>query len=166
MGVSTDGQISYGILFDEDTEFPWDGDAFEHDIEAWWMHVNGYENPHYCPFTEDGEYKDDAPVTVDRWGSKRLVHDDPRVREYYDYRLQWMSDHPVPVQLVNYCCGDCEMYIVAVKSMSCRRGYPLEVKPEELAVTDEERDTLIDFCNDYGIEFDDSPRWWLSSYWG
>ncbi|KKM61996.1 hypothetical protein LCGC14_1526060, partial [marine sediment metagenome] len=28
MGVSTNGQICYGIMFDEDTEFPWDEDKY------------------------------------------------------------------------------------------------------------------------------------------
>ena len=47
MGTSTDGRINYGILFEEDFQFPWDEDEkYDGDIEQWWMYkVHGYKNP-------------------------------------------------------------------------------------------------------------------------
>ena len=37
MGVSTDGQISFGILLDEGVETPWDDEKYAFDIEKWWV---------------------------------------------------------------------------------------------------------------------------------
>jgi len=47
MGVSTDGQICFGIALDDDeaTKFPWDTDEHDGDIEHWWLYEEGYENP-------------------------------------------------------------------------------------------------------------------------
>lgn len=36
MGVSSDGEISYGIVFEEGYEFPWDAD-YDGDPEEWWI---------------------------------------------------------------------------------------------------------------------------------
>lgn len=36
MGVSTDGEICYGIIFEDEYEFPWDIDH-EGDPEMWWI---------------------------------------------------------------------------------------------------------------------------------
>ncbi len=152
-------------MFDEGFEFPWDADEFDGDIEEWWKHVNGYDNPHYCPFTEAGEYKDDAPVTVDQFGQKSVKHDDPRVSAYYEYRRKWMSSNPVPIEVVNYCSGDCPMYVLAVKHIECSRGYPQEIDPALLEVTDDDKQRLRDFLERFDIEADE-PKWWLTSYWG
>jgi hypothetical protein len=35
MGVSTDGLLFLGVLFDEDDEFPWHSDEFDYDWEDW-----------------------------------------------------------------------------------------------------------------------------------
>jgi hypothetical protein len=40
MGISTNGSICYGILFDEDFEFPWDDEENEGYIEDWWENFN------------------------------------------------------------------------------------------------------------------------------
>jgi len=36
MGQSTDGQICYGVKFEEDFEFPWDDDPYL-DEDDWWL---------------------------------------------------------------------------------------------------------------------------------
>lgn len=36
MGVSTDGIIAYGVIFDDGHEFPWDSPKYEGEIELWW----------------------------------------------------------------------------------------------------------------------------------
>lgn len=43
MGVSTNAQICYGILFDEDFEFPWNGGEYGggfDDLIEWWEKTN------------------------------------------------------------------------------------------------------------------------------
>jgi hypothetical protein len=39
MGVSTDGQICFGNVYEEDFEFPWD----EYDLEDWWRKEQGFD---------------------------------------------------------------------------------------------------------------------------
>ena len=164
MGQSTDGQLSFGVVFEEGFEFPWD--EYGGNIEGWWKKVRGYDNPHYCPFTDDGEYKDDAPIHVDQYGMKLLKHDDPRVVSYYEYSREWNKNNPFPIAVVNYCSGDCPMYILAVKHVYCSRGYPEAIKPSFLIVDDEDRAMLAEFLEAYNIEADGEPQWWLTSYWG
>lgn len=38
MSVSTDGQICYGILLDEDAELPWKTEGYGYGIENWWIY--------------------------------------------------------------------------------------------------------------------------------
>lgn len=165
MSVSTNGQLSYGVVFDEDIEFPWDSEEFEGSTDAWWRNVNDYVNPHYYPFTKKGTFKDDAPVIINQLGQKRLDHNDPRIVDYYNHWREWEIANPIPVELVNYCGDDYPMYLLVVKHVSCSRGYPLEVDPAFLEVTEEEKYKLREFLDRFGIEADE-PKWWLTSYWG
>ena len=56
MGVSTDGQICYGILLAEGIELPWNDEKYDDGIYDWWLcTVKGYESP-FEMFDDDGEY--------------------------------------------------------------------------------------------------------------
>ena len=159
MGVSTNGQICYGFMFEEGYEFPWDTDVSEHDegdIEAWWRGVNNYKNPLFYPFTVDGDYKPD------------VNKDDPRISEYFTHQGEWMIKNPVPVEEVNYCSGDCPMYILAIPStvITNRRGTPLVISAMSFLVPEKERIAIIKFMEKYNIVYDNGPDWFLSSYWG
>lgn len=118
MSTSTNGVISFGVVCEEDTVFPWDESSFDGDIDVWWRHENG-------------------------------------------------DDHPLPVELCNYCRASVPMYIIALPDVgiSCRRGHPQEFIPAELTVTDEQVESLLSFLETYKIESDKRPRWLLSSYW-
>lgn len=157
MSVSTDGQICYGILFDEDYEFPWSTDEYEDsDISYWWRDMNGYINPIESPYTEDG-YK------------PGYTSGDPRVNEYYEHSYKWLESNPLPVELVNYQSGECPAYILAIPSTvkTANRGNPIAFSPGiELVVSGQDRQALIDFCTKYGLEINAPPSWYLSSYWG
>lgn len=163
MGESTNGQICYGVVFDEDYEFPWDDEKYEGGIEAWWRDVNNFVNPAFNPFTEEGDYK------------PGVANDDPRISKYFKQDHEWDKAHPLPVELVNYCSGDCPMFILAVKEscISNNRGFPVQFDPSSLTVSDEARRALLKFCVDYGLEISTEevtevrePEWLLSSYWG
>ena len=174
MGTTTNGQICYGILFDEDFEFPWS----ERDgIDDWWREVNGYENPCWNPFTPEGDYKAEivtntrvyGPVTS---GYGMVTSDDPRIQEYFQHQRNWDKEHPLPIELVNCCSCDCPIWILAAPASTeiARRGYPSELDLRALKVNDVAkapgwRANLLEFCDKYKIEHDE-PRWWLSSYWG
>lgn len=153
MSISTDGQICYGIYFEEDFEFPWDADEYESDIEEWWLAVNNYVNPLPDPYDENGR----KPDTTEQ-----------QINEYFRHRREWLKSHPVPVKPVNYQSREVPAYLLAVPSslMTARRGYPEVFDPEALTVPDTERQALINLCEQYGIKTLTPPAWYLSSYWG
>lgn len=43
MGVSTDGQLSYGVVIKEDYELPWENTLHNGDIDDWWLDVRGFK---------------------------------------------------------------------------------------------------------------------------
>lgn len=151
MSVSTDGQLSFGILFEEGYEFPWDV-IHDGDIEDWWLWASGFE-PSFYPYTPEGEYKEG------------VSEKDPRIEAYFDERQAFQKEHPLGIGVVNYCSNDCPMYILSNKGTSSRRGYPEAIDPEFLKLSDE-AERLIEFCKKYGIEYECEPKWYLSSYWG
>ncbi len=155
MGVSTNAEINYGIVFEEDFEFPWSDEKYEGDIGEWWLDANGYKPP-FEPYTKDGNY---APGFKEK---------DPRLDEYYEHLRKWMAANPIGVELVNYCSGDCPMHMLAIVGlgMVANRGYPTLIDPSKLAVDEAAIDKLMAFCAKWGIETDGKPGWYLTSYWG
>lgn len=164
MAVSTNGQICYGVLFEEDYEFPWDAEEWDDDIESWWLFkVCGYANP-FELYDKFGKYV----------GGKEPHQ--RRIDRYYSTRQTFEKEHPLPVSLVNYCSGEYPAYILAVPEsyIVARRGYP-EVLPgpegysdclAKLEVEIEKSKALLDFCAKYRLIFESGPAWWLSGYWG
>jgi len=154
MGVSTNGQICFGIYFEEDAELPWDesGDS----LDEWWIEESGWVWEGDNPYTSQGEY---TPGFCDG---------DPRIDTYYNSRTEWKKSHPCPIVDVNYQSGDYPAYILAVPSTikTANRGYPKVFSPGDLIVSLDEEKALLDFCNKYGLEYDTPPSWYLSSYWG
>lgn len=155
MGVSTNGQICYGVAFDEDYEFPWNKEH-DGDIDAWWLYgVLGFKHS-FELFDAAGNYLNGREPS--REESSR----------YFAESREFVASRPLPVELLNYCSGDCPMYALAVPGtvLTARRGYPAEFDPAALTVTDDGREALRKFCIDYGIELPQEPTWLLTSYWG
>ncbi len=153
MGQSTDGEISFGYIFEEGFEFPWD-EKWD-DIEDWWRDVNGFI-PTFYPYDDRGEYK--AGVTSEH------------IDAYFDEKHEWdKNNYPVPVQLVNYCSGECPMYILAVPGsvVTANRGYPKVINLVILISANEQKSALLDFCLKYEIDIKDQeePLWRVSSCW-
>ena len=151
MTTSTNGQICYGVLFQEDFEFPWHSED-DNDLEGWWRRVNGYK-PLFEMFTEEGRW-----IGGKEWPQEKRT-------EYYDHLFAWQKSHPVPIVDVNYCSGDYPMYILACPSsfVSASRGFPKMFSPLDLKVVFEEGKALVEFCHHYlGIDKPE-PHWYLSS---
>lgn len=156
MSVSTNAQICFGCLLEDEVELPWDADEFEGDIEHWWRKINGYEPP-FEAFTPDGMY---APG---------FSTGDPRVGEYFDHGHAWDKEHPLPVEFVNCCSADCPQWIVTCPGgvRTARRGDPTQFVPADLTIPADAQETIFGFLRTYGIEHDQEKiGWWLSSYWG
>lgn len=139
MGVSTDGQICFGNVYEEDFEFPWDAEPFEGDIEDWWRQEQGLDASKGYP--------------AEGW---------------LEYQKEFDAAHPLPVTLVNYCSDEYPMWILAVPSSSSSnsRGEALAFSPEDLTVTDEEKTALREFCIKYDLILAEDAAWYLTSYWG
>ena len=155
MSTTTDGQICYGIVFEEGFEFPWD--VIEKDIDEWWIEDVLKFKPSVEIYTEDGEYI----------GGQRPS--DEVVDQYYDEKTEFIKNSKtLPVQLVNYCSGDVPMYILAIPEtvIDARRGYPQVINPQSLVTLEKYKTVLKQFCEDYSIEYSTEPDWYLSSYWG
>lgn len=156
MGTTTNGQICYGIAFEEDHEFPWDKEEYEYGINEWWKAVNGYNQPVEV-YDEHGEY------------INGIGPDEKIFREYYDHKHDWEEKNPLPIELVNYCSLECPMYILTISAsvITARRGYPTVLSGEEFDINAVDVNPIIDFCQEYNIEYDiDKFQWYLSSYWG
>ena len=150
MGVSTDGQICYGIAFEEDFAFPW-GD----NLEEWWTYkVHGFKHSLEL-FDADGSYLNGRKPTA------------AETERYYGERRAFNATIPLPVQLVNYCSGDYPMYALAVPStvLTASRGNPTVFEPSALTVTRSEKDALLKFLADHNIEAPSEPAWLLTSLW-
>jgi hypothetical protein len=156
MGVSTNGQICYGILFDEDYDFPWQEGDEDDDIEHWWVYtVHGFKHS-FELYTEAGDYI----------GGQRPAQD--VLDRHYEEKHEFEKTIPgLPVELVNVCSCDYPQYILAVRGteMTAYRGYPKVFNPASLTVTDEQKQALLDFCKAHNIEVPSEPEWYLSSLW-
>jgi hypothetical protein len=158
MSTSTDAQICFGICMDEDDELPWNAEPFNGDMEEWWLGVHDYKPP-FDLFDEKGNFL------------PGVTREDPRIREYFEHRRQWLDQHPIPVKEVNYCSGDAPMYILAIPSscLTALRGYPEEFDPSALPalISDADRQAFDAFCQEYLSDTErNGTKWWLSSYWG
>jgi hypothetical protein len=152
MTVSTNGEICYGIVFEDGFAFPWDDG-----IEDWWLETIHNFRPSVQLFDASGNY------------IKGVEPSKEAIDAYFQEKRDFEKAHPLPVELINYCSGDYPMWIVALPDVGLRakRGYPTSFNPAELVVTDEQRKTLLDFCKAHKIDIgDEQPKWWLSSYWG
>lgn len=161
MSTSTNGQLYYGVIFEEGALFPWDDEdndesKYQGDQEGWWRDIVLGFKPSFCPWTDTGAYKEG----VDK--------DDPRINVYFNEMKAFDKEKgQFPFELVNYCSGDYPMYMLALKDgYSNSRGYLTEIKPEEMTVDEEKKKELMDFCEKYELEFTEGPGWFLSSYWG
>lgn len=157
MGQSTNGQLAWGVVFDEGIEFPWDSEEFDGDAEDWWATETGWVSPVGAPYA-------DTPSGY----APGFSRDDPRIDEYYDSKRSWLKDHPLPFKEVNYCSGDYPMYMLVVPGslVVAYRGEPEAVDVTALQVSADEQQALLSFCDKYDLVFSGEPGWYLSSYWG
>lgn len=155
MGTSTNGQICHGVAFEEDFEFPWDAEH-DGDIDSWWLYgVHGFKHSFEIYDANGNHLNGKQPSAED-------------ISRYFKESREFVDANPLPVTLVNYCSGDYPMYAIAVPRtvINAFRGDPTEFDPAALTVTDAERDALLSFCADHGIEVPSEPKWLLTSYWG
>lgn len=156
MSISTDGQICFGFLFEEDYEFPWDTEEFVHDIDTWWLEgVNQYKPP-FQMYNDRGEYIDGVEPSKERFDI------------YYSHKDVFKATMPkVPVELVNCQSCDYPVYILAVPGTvrSASRGSPEMFEPDLLKYEPGSFNALVEFLEKYNIVPTGDAEWYLSSLW-
>ncbi len=157
MGQSTNGQICYGV-FVGDAELPWE----EYDLDAWWRKENGYQSP-YNIYDDTGEYLPDVAAMPE-------LEREEYIDKHFAHGRAWDKANPCPVELINACCSEEPVWILAVpgSEMTACRGYPEKFSPLDLTVSDTEVEKLVQFCEKIGlIPIEDTNMgWYLSSYRG
>jgi len=138
MGVSSDGQICYGIAFEEDYEFPWLDEKWSDDKEEdWWItDICGYKPPfEIC--NEHGEYFDGIRPTQEK------------INQYFKHYQAFKEENPMHVEIVKHCSDNYTMYIIAVPGTFQwnSRGDVEEIKMR--VIKPDEEKNVIDFCEKY-----------------
>jgi len=161
MGISSDGQICYGIAFEEGYELPWLDEKWDGDEEDWWFKgVCGYKTP-FEIYNNQGEYIDGEKPSEEK------------IDEYYKRYSDFKKSNPLPVKIVRHCSYDYPMFIIAVIGTYryASRGYPEKVVLTGID-TDKTR-AVVDFCEKYCKPKDEfskfpkmEPCWLLSSMYG
>src|SRR3990167_10247137 len=157
MTQSTNGQICFGLMFEEDAEFPWEEHNRWDDIDDWWLSYVLKWLPSNELYDKDGEY------------ISGVKPPEESIDRYYKEKRDFVEKAPkLPVKLVNYCSGKYPQYILAVPSTfkKASRGNPESFDPDKLQVDGVEFLALLDFCKKYDLQPSGEPRWYLSSYWG
>lgn len=157
MGESLEGQICYGVTFEEDYEFPWEQDEYGGDIECWWIYeVLGYK-PSIEIWDENGDYINGERPPQDVFDA------------YYEEERKFKEDNQkLPIDLIRYNSYDYPMYIIAVPRTTIS-SYDSEAKsfdPNSLYVSPEQVENLLEFCNKYDLKYQDTPRWYLTGFCG
>lgn len=152
--MKANGNLSYGYVFEEGYEFPWDDDKYNGDIDDWWEDVRGFRGTIEYPFDEFGEYK------------PGINSGSPEVSKYISERQEWFKANPCPVELVNYCSRDYPAYILASKSLSSSYDESERVPDGFFNDNEDAHTILLNFFKEYGIvpEPGAVAGWWLSSY--
>lgn len=149
MGIDSDAYLVFGINLGEDAELPWYGDDCEGDEEGWWRDIKGF-----------------SPSVIPDWLADKSEEREAAVNQYFEERQAFDEANPLPVEVVTHCSDYCPMIILGVKGTYKRawRGDPVEIDPDELKTPDPKQ--LLDFCKEFGIEFEGEPKWLLCSYMG
>ena len=150
MSTATDGQICFGIMFDEDYEFPWQQTKYNYDIKDWWLTVNNFN-----PSVRHLNYFPHPSLTKEE---KETL---------YKEKANFFEECPIPAEEVNYCSTSYPMYILAIPETVkwCSRGYPEKIGNLYAQLTDRRLEAFTGFIKQYGIETNSCPTWYLSSFW-
>ena len=137
MSISSDGQICFGIAFEEGFEFPWDdtedyGDKKE--FEEWYAEQHGWDkSKHQYAW----QWEKDNPIP---------------------FELVWHCGYDYPM----FILAIKGTYIRASRGYI----EELDLLELVSVVTDEKVSQLKQFCEKHGIKISREPKWYLSSMYG
>lgn len=81
-----------------------------------------------------------------------------------DYKAHFEAEKACPAELVIHCSYDYPMHVLAIQGLgkTAHRGYPQDVHPDDLRISPDAIAVFRDWCEKYGIEYQD-PKWTLCS---
>jgi hypothetical protein len=84
-----------------------------------------------------------------------------------DWETIYEHQGEYPVRIGTHCSGDYPMYYIAIRASEivANRGYPEELKAEDLVKKLEWDNQLREFCKIYGLTPPEKFGWCLASYW-
>lgn len=151
MSQSTNGQIAFGIVYDEGTEFPW---SERDDFDDWWLND-------ICNFKPSREIWDEAGNFINGVRPEQSV-----INAYFNEKDEFLENHVCLIEPLNVCSYEYPIYALIISStkITASGGNPTVFEPDTLVVTDEEIQALKDFCETFNIPYSE-PSWFLSSLW-
>lgn len=175
MGVSTDGELAFGIDFGDENpllERDEDGDLIEldddedsSDLGEFLARKTGLENPYLTKLPH--EVNHGASHMYEDW-KKENPWFEGEAKAYFDAKGK--LEDASPVEIVMHCSYDYPMYILALKGthLFASRGTPKKVNFERLnsLVTEEKLAEARKFCAEYGLPEFYGADWLLFSMWG
>lgn len=174
MGVSTDGELAFGIDFGEDNpllERDEDGDLIEgdededsSDLADFLARKTGLVSPYLKLPHEVNHGPYDA---YDDW-KKENPWFEAEANEYFEAKRKLADACPLEIHL--HCSYDYPMFILAIKGthLSASRGSPQKVNFARLnsLVTEDKLAEARKFCEEYGLPEFYGADWLLFSMWG
>lgn len=137
MGMSANAAVGFGVLLEEYTDLPWNGDEFDGDYEAWWRAECGWSEKWQRDFT-DAENDD-----------------------YFRRRRAFDAENPLPVVVERRGWGDYTEPVLFLLGTAQGCEYEGDLDPSPFA-TSPDPEPVLKFCEKYGIEIgDQKPRWLL-----
>jgi len=139
MGISSDGILFYGVALDEDN--PFSGKDVEDIAGAW-------NNKHGCPKLS---YRDASKAEWEAWCEEKA---------------KWEKTGS-GIRIGCHCCDSYPMEYVTLiaHEHTASQGYPEEIDLAKLAPTQEQKDSLREFCEKHGIDCS-KLGWFLVSWMG
>ena len=143
---------------EDDTQLEWMSE-YENDWKKYYLDKIGFKNISGM-WTKEGDYAFERGTPEFNKASK--LND-----KYYDEEREIMAKLTFDGKIgINFHChGDYPMYFVHTNTHSASRGYPMEIKPENMELYEDEEIMLKTFCTIMDIPYQD-PKWILASYWG
>ena len=109
-------------------------------------------------FTSEGEYAH-ADGTPERDSAKK------KWDAYHDRKTAVLKEIKEKFEINTHCSGDDPVYFATIKIFSAWRGESLQIKFEDLTVSNERVKEFKKLCEFIGIPWKE-PTWRLASYWG
>lgn len=163
MGVSTDGILFYGFVWEDETDL-FDNDDDKDEIE--WQEIIAIKRGHENPWIKYPPELENAPYSAAREANSKAWMDAHRseLDAWYEIKKKIQAEFGCDINY--HCSGECPIPYISVNESRrvAHRGSPREV--ESLNIKPEWDSLLTAFVEALGLEVPhEKPKWVLASMW-